>query len=175
MNDERYWNINLLNKWFAISSIIFMVSFIWMFIDDNDDAFKKYQRAFREMEIQTVEKKLLAEIERVKDERVSYEKIFLEAENNFDLKKTELEGCILDLDTAKAKFYKANLNYLGYKSIVDAKKYKYETAKLENNEEIPLEIEKTYFNLIKELEKLKLIKEEKELAVLQVENKIMNL
>ena len=175
MNDERYWNINLLNKWFAISSIIFMVSFIWMFIDDNDDAFKKYQRAFRKMEIQTAEKKLLAEIERVKDERVSYEKIFLEAENNFNLKKTELEDCILDLDTVKAKFYKANLNYLGYKSIVDAKKYQYETAKLKNNEEIPLEIEKTYFNLIKELEKLKLIKEEKESAVLQVENKIMNL
>ena len=39
MNDERYWNINLLNKWFAISSIIFMVSMIWMFIDDNDDDF----------------------------------------------------------------------------------------------------------------------------------------
>ena len=57
MNDERYWNIKLLNKWFAISSIIFMVSFIWMFIDDNDDEFKKYQRSFRKMEIETAEKK----------------------------------------------------------------------------------------------------------------------
>ena len=25
-NDERYWNINLLNKWFAISSILFLIS-----------------------------------------------------------------------------------------------------------------------------------------------------
>ena len=71
MNDERYWNIKLLNKWFAISSIIFMVSFIWMFIDDNDDEFKKYQRSFRKMEIETAEKKLLEEIEEVKDQRVS--------------------------------------------------------------------------------------------------------
>ena len=36
-NDERYWNINLLNKWFAISSILFLFSFMWMFYDDNDD------------------------------------------------------------------------------------------------------------------------------------------
>ena len=58
MNDERYWNINLLNKWFAISSIIFMVSMIWMFIDDNDDDFKVYQRKFRQMEIENEEKNL---------------------------------------------------------------------------------------------------------------------
>ena len=51
MNDERYWNINQLNKWFAIASIIFMVSMIWMFIDDNDDDFKVYQRKFRHLEI----------------------------------------------------------------------------------------------------------------------------
>ena len=44
-----------------------MVSFIWMFIDDNDDAFKKYQRAFRKMEVETAEKKLQIEIDKVKD------------------------------------------------------------------------------------------------------------
>ena len=58
LNDERYWNINLLNKWFAISSIVFMGSFIWMFIDDNDDEFKKYQRSFRILEIENSKKKL---------------------------------------------------------------------------------------------------------------------
>ena len=46
-NDERYWDINLLNKWFAISSIIFLACTIWLFIDDNDDEFKDYQREFR--------------------------------------------------------------------------------------------------------------------------------
>lgn len=25
-NDERYWDINLLNKWFAISSVVFPCS-----------------------------------------------------------------------------------------------------------------------------------------------------
>ena len=64
-----------------------MVSFIWMFIDDNDDEFKKYQRSFRKMEIETAEKKLLEEIEEVKDQRVSYDNKLLETENHFSLKQ----------------------------------------------------------------------------------------
>ena len=49
-NDERYWDINVLNKWFAISSIIFLAATVWTFIDDNDDEFKEYQREFRKMQ-----------------------------------------------------------------------------------------------------------------------------
>ena len=82
MNDERYWNINLLNKWFAISSIIFMVSMIWMFIDDNDDDFKVYQRKFRQMEIENEEKKLIVELDAVKEERVSFEEKLSTAETS---------------------------------------------------------------------------------------------
>ena len=57
-NDERYWDINLLNKWFAISSIIFLAVTVWTFIDDNDDEFKDYQREFRRLEVEIAQKKL---------------------------------------------------------------------------------------------------------------------
>ena len=90
MNEERYWNINLLNKWFAISSIIFMLSMIWMFIDDNDDDFKTYQRAFRKMEIKNTEEKLLKELEEVKNERAGYEEKLVNAQKSFDEKQDEL-------------------------------------------------------------------------------------
>ena len=56
-NDERYWDINLLNKWFAISSIVFLGTIIWTFIDDNDDEFKEYQREFRKLEVEITKKK----------------------------------------------------------------------------------------------------------------------
>ena len=49
-NDERYWNINLLNKWFAISSVIFLVCTVWIFVDDNDDEFKEYQFSVDDLE-----------------------------------------------------------------------------------------------------------------------------
>ena len=64
-NDERYWDIHKLNKWFAISSILFLVSMAWTFIDDNDDEFKIYQREFRKMEIEISEKNLQEELELV--------------------------------------------------------------------------------------------------------------
>ena len=57
-NDERYWDINLLNKWFAISSIVFLLVLVWIFIDDNDDEFKEYQKEFRKLQIEIAETKL---------------------------------------------------------------------------------------------------------------------
>ena len=65
-NEERYWDINLLNKWFAISSVVFLASMVWTFIDDNDDEFKKYQKEFRKLEIEISESKLEKELETIK-------------------------------------------------------------------------------------------------------------
>ena len=175
MNDERYWNINLLNKWFAISSIIFMGTFVWLFIDDNDDEFKKYQRSFRKMEVENAEKKLQIEIDKVKEERISFDNKVLEAESIFIQKQEELGLINLELDTAKAEFYKANMNYLGHKAIVDAEKYNYETQKLHHDGKKSLKIEKIYYDLVNELNRLKLIKEKKEHIVLQFEDKIKNI
>ena len=149
-----------------------MGTFIWMFIDDNDDEFKVYQRNFRKMEAQNAESKLLEEIDRIKEERIVYEKKVLEAENNFDLKEFELLDYQLKLDTAKAKFYKANMNYLESKAIVEAKKYNYETQKLHYHGMEPLKIEQEYFELVASLNVLKLTKEDKESDVLEIEGKI---
>ena len=74
-NDERYWDINLLNKWFAISSIIFLATTVWIFVDDNDDEFKEYQREFRKMQIQVAQEKLEQQTEDTKVEKVAYEKV----------------------------------------------------------------------------------------------------
>jgi len=151
-----------------------MASFIWMFIDDNDDEFKKYQQAFRRMEIETANKKLLVEIEKIKDERILFDNKILKADSIFVTKKSMLDSLHLDLKVATAKFYKANMNFLEHKAIVDAEKYKYETEKLHHHSDEPLKIEKIYFELVSKLEKLKLIKEEKEYGVFQIEEKIKN-
>ena len=45
-NDERYWDINLLNKWFAISSVVFLVVMVWVFIDDNEMSLKNIKKNF---------------------------------------------------------------------------------------------------------------------------------
>ena len=83
-NDERYWDINLLNKWFAISSIIFLVCTVWVFVDDNDDEFKDYQREFRKMQIQVSQKKLEEQVSEVEKERIVYENALANAQKEFD-------------------------------------------------------------------------------------------
>ena len=90
-NDERYWDIHKLNKWFAISSILFLVSMAWTFIDDNDDEFKIYQREFRKMEIEISEKNLQEELELVKTDRLSYEKNLTEAETKLNTELNKLD------------------------------------------------------------------------------------
>ena len=173
MNDERYWNINLLNKWFAISSIIFMVSMIWMFIDDNDDDFKVYQRKFRQMEIENEEKKLIAELDAVKEERISFEEKLSSAQTSFEAKNSQLLEAENSLEGSKAKFYKANMNFLSKKSILDAEKFNYETAILHLHKgDDPSKIEYKYQSVVDEVSKLKLIKEEKEAAMLANEAQI---
>jgi len=72
-NDERYWDINLLNKWFAISSVVFLVVMVWVFIDDNDDEFKEYQKEFRKLQIEITKEKLNEEQSLVDGKSEEYE------------------------------------------------------------------------------------------------------
>ena len=88
-NDERYWDIGLLNKWFAISSIIFLAVTIWVFVDDNDDEFKDYQREFRKMEVEIAKKKLQDRAAEIEVEKTGYEEDLARAQTEFDAQKEE--------------------------------------------------------------------------------------
>ena len=72
-NDERYWNINLLNKWFLLASILWTISMIWMFIDDNDDEFKNYQREFYKISKEKTEEKYSSLYAEVIDIKITLE------------------------------------------------------------------------------------------------------
>ena len=84
-NDERYWNIKLLNKWFAISSILFLFSILWMFVHDNDDEFKEYQREFRKLEAQISVDKLDVELQKVVSERGVYEDKYTVEQDKYNI------------------------------------------------------------------------------------------
>ena len=103
-NDERYWNIKLLNKWFAISSILFLISIMWMFLDDNDDEFKNYQREFRKLETQITQSKLDVELSNVIDSRIQYENKYNEEKIVFDNYQTEIDSLNSLLEESKGVF-----------------------------------------------------------------------
>ena len=91
-NDERYWNIKLLNKWFAISSILFLLSIMWMFLDDNDDEFKDYQKDFRKLETQVAQSNLQKELNIVSNERDVYENKYNEEKEKYDSQNQILDS-----------------------------------------------------------------------------------
>ena len=125
-NDERYWNINLLNKWFAISSIIFLISFIWMFYFDNDDEFKIYQRDFRKLAVQVSEEKLNIALDIAKDERKTYESKYDSELRVYNSKISQIDSLDNSLNYTTGLFYKANMDYLFQKAEADGLKYLYE-------------------------------------------------
>ena len=122
-NDERYWNINLLNKWFAISSVIFLVCTVWIFVDDNDDEFKEYQREFRKMQIQVAQEKLEQQAEDVKVEKEAYESALAAAKVEFDSRSVELNDLQNQLSDLKDVHYDQNMKFQSHKANVEALKY----------------------------------------------------
>ena len=125
-NDERYWDIKLLNKWFAISSILFLISIIWMFVDDNDDEYKDYQKDFRKLSIEVEREKLEKELELVQDEIEGYELKYKEAQIELESLSNILDSLDQALVLAEGDYYKVNMEYLGHKAFVDELKYLYE-------------------------------------------------
>ena len=108
-NDERYWNIKLLNKWFAISSILFFASIAWMFLDDNDDEFKTYQKKFRKLQTDITQLKLEDELDKVVDSRLEFERKYNDEKIIYDSYQDDLDSLDLLLIETNGIFYKTNI------------------------------------------------------------------
>ena len=134
-NDERYWDINLLNKWFAISSFIFLAVIVWMFIDDNDDEFKEYQKEFRRLQVDIAKNNLKEEQLLVKGKTEDFEAALEEAVNIFDQKSEEVKNINSELGELRAGFYNINLTYSANKAKLDVLKFELESANLKSGNE----------------------------------------
>ncbi|MEC7848864.1 MAG: hypothetical protein VX736_04040, partial [Candidatus Neomarinimicrobiota bacterium] len=173
-NDERYWDINLLNKWFGISSLIFLFCMVWVFIDDNDDEFKIYQKKFRELEIDITQNNLDKELETVKESRKEFEKKLADAKENYISHSNEVESIEKILTDAQAEFYKANMDFQGQKAILDEIKFLVESENIHDSSHEQGHRE-DYDKALEELDELKLIKENYEIEIEDNEEKLKGL
>ncbi len=131
-NDERYWNISLLNKWFAVAAAIWTLSMIWMFIDDNDDEFKYYQSEYYSIlknKTQNEFNALFKEVSNVKTE--------LEADLDakrlaLDSKQNLIDSINDSIQIIKDKYAKVNIDWKALIVEVDVAKYLVEKEKAEH-------------------------------------------
>ena len=173
-NEERYWDINLLNKWFGIMSVLFLVSIVWLFIDDNDDDYKVYQKEFRQLEIEKSQIALEEALADVKSEREVYESKYQEKVDELTARQNELDKAVNLQVQFKAEFYKANMEYLSQKAQVDAAKYRFEAEEshMHDSEHFVNEETESFKTHLDFLHQLKLVKEDKEKSMLDIKSKI---
>tara|TARA_A100001015_G_scaffold112007_1_gene124385 strand:- start:4707 stop:7745 length:3039 start_codon:yes stop_codon:yes gene_type:complete len=131
---ERYYNIFKLNKWFAISSILFTGFWVLTFADDYNRPWKKYQIEFRKMEIEKVRSEISTKQEALEGNE-DYQLLLAQ----LDLKQAEFnnqQGRInevnQELERIEGAFYSSNQNYQFSKADFDAVKYQLEDYKFKN-------------------------------------------
>jgi len=127
---ERYYKSSYLGKWFAIASIIFLVTMVWTFADDYLREWKGYQRDFRKLEISKTRAEI-SEKEAQLEQQSEYQDLLQqleEARAELAAKADELAAAEERLSELKAEHYRDNQNFLFAKADFDAAKYAYEEA-----------------------------------------------
>ena len=173
-NDERYWDIILLNKWFAISSIVFLLSLVWTFIDDNDDEFKEYQREFRKLEVAITENKLKQEQELVEGKTEDLDIALEKAQSDYDTNSELIKSINDELGKLRAGFYKINLKYAEQKAKIDVLKFELESENIKGAKKSD-EMRRVFNERMAEFNETKLEKEDFEQKIALNEKQIKNL
>lgn len=118
---DTHYHVPNLNRWFALSSILLLVTTVWMVIDDWNAPWKKYQREFRDLEVARAEEVLASpeyqaaaqEEERLRDEL--QRAMGKQEERKAEIRKLEEElvqvGARRFVATERAKKLKQELNF----------------------------------------------------------------
>ena len=172
-NDERYWDITLLNKWFGISSVLFMAVTIWIYVDDNDDEFKDYQREFRKLQIEVAKDQLKQDSLDIAAEKDSYMEAVQAEQKIFDNKRNQMDQLEKDLKEFKNRHYSENMNYQSHKANVDALKYLAEAENAHSeSDDHGSRYKDEYLKSLTKLDELRLIREETEIKISETEKNI---
>ena len=127
---ERYYNILKLNKWFAISSILFTLIWVLTFANDFNRPWKKYQIQFRQMEIEKTRTDIaLANQDLESNTSFANLKVQLEtAQNEVESRQDEIKTIQKNIQKLEAQLFAKNQIYQFAKADMDVAKYNYEEA-----------------------------------------------
>ena len=131
-NDERYWDINLLNKWFAFAAIIWTLTMVWMFIDDNDDEFKYYQSEYYSILKDKTKNELNTLYSEISDVKVELEANLDNKKKILDSKQDLIQSINDSIQVIKDIYAKVQIDWKALIVEVDVAKYLVEKEKAEN-------------------------------------------
>ena len=127
---ERHYDIKRLNKWFALSSGLFLVVFVGIFAEDYAREWKQYQRTFRKMEAARTQQSYEEE-----QKKLEAQERYQELQFSIQEADAELQGHVEGLQASEAKLrelrtenYRRNQLYQFSKAELEALKYRVEVV-----------------------------------------------
>ena len=126
---DRLYQVQILHKWFAISSLLLFVFTIGMVLQDYTREWKRYQREFNQIAIRTTAQDAVAARDSIdtakRDQLLRDIEAAEAAERENNAKISELEETIASLN---AQWIRADQDYRFTKAEYDAQRYDYEEA-----------------------------------------------
>jgi mono/diheme cytochrome c family protein len=129
-NEQRYYKVNTLHKWFAVGSILLMLVLIAVLLNDYAQEFKKYQRRFRAMESVKVREQFEGKSELLKSDEayLALQQQLAEAQQAAATHREKAEQARERLGEKQAALTLADKEFQAAKAQADAARYRYEEA-----------------------------------------------
>ena len=128
--EERHYKIGTLNKWFAIGSIVLLVTIIASFAQDYGREWKRWQREFRRIDRDVTRgayDEMAAQMENSADLARAREQVAA-AEESLQARQDEVRGAEREVDRLKARFDIVNSRFQNVKAQMERARYRDEQA-----------------------------------------------
>lgn len=128
--EERHYKIGTLNKWFAIGSIVLLITIIAGFAQDYGREWKRWQREFRRVDQQATRAaydEMAAEMEGNTELAQAREQVSA-AEESLSARKDDVAEAGRDVDRQKARFDIVNSRFQNVKAEMERARYRDEQA-----------------------------------------------
>lgn len=154
---ESHYDPKRLDKIFAISAIVLLVALMAIFAKDYSRAWKPYQRAFKELELEKTRIKVNAESNLLEknDEYQAILKELKEAESKLKSQDAQVKAAKVKINAADAALRLDVQQYQFAKAEYDALKYQYEAAAAHHHANAG-QLKTKLDNLAKKIETLRL-------------------
>jgi len=128
---DTHYRVGSLNQWFALGSLLLLVSAFWMVIDDWNRPWKGYQREFKAMEVARAEAQLAAPAaEAVRSDEARLGAELERARQDLVAKKTVLEEAEKELRDKKGNAFKATEAEKKVKQVLNWERFQIEEERL---------------------------------------------
>ena len=127
--NDRLYEVILLHKWFAISSLLLFIITVAMVMVDYSREWKKYQRDFVRLQIQRTQRDIQqasSSLDRTKFQQLQQQ--LQQTRGQQQQNEAQIEKIQKQLSDLDARYYAADENYRFAKAVYDSEKYGYEEA-----------------------------------------------